>query len=664
MATVEPGTVIGGRYELRRILGTGGMARVWLGYDRLLDREVAVKILAERYAADPDFVERFRREASSAAGLQHPNIVAVFDRGETDGSYYIVMEQLPGPDLKHIIKRRGRLTAREAVDAAQQVLAALGAAHRRNVIHRDIKPQNVLLAEDGHLKVTDFGIARAGEETGITDAKSVIGTAQYLSPEQARGEDVTAASDCYAVGVMLYEMLTGRVPFDGDRPVAVAMRQINEPPIPPRTFTPDIPPALEEIVMKALAKRPANRYRTAEELAAALAAVRPSLPGPESATAALPVGAESAGATLIMGPPTGTTLVGGPPTSTTAVTPPPRQPTGPTAMPPSQPRRRAPIIVAIVVLLLLAGGAAAYFLLNPNAAAQVLVPNVAGQEAATAGATLSAKGFQVSPRAAPSDKVDAGLAIRTDPAAGQKADKGSQVILIVSNGPTTGSVPTVDDGKSLEEAVATLQQEGFTATTTREFSDTVDKGNVISQDPPGGSSHKKSDPVKLVVSKGPEPVDVPSLLLLSQDQAAQALADKGLTVGTVSEKQTSKRAPGTVLAQSPTAGTSLAKGDSVDLTVAKAPPVTKVQMPNVIGQDIRAARRKLVALGFPEPSGSSRPSNEPQGTVIETSPPPGAQFDPTNTSISLIYSAGPDIPTAPSNGGTTVPAPGPDGSQP
>ena len=188
MATVEPGAVIGGRYQLIRAIGTGGMAKVWLAHDRLLDREVAVKILAERYASDPDFVERFRREASAAAGLSHPNIVTVYDRGETDGSYYIVMEHLPGPDLKDIIRQRGRLAPRQAVDAALQVLAALSAAHRRNVIHRDIKPQNVLVSEDGHLKVTDFGIARAGDDAGVTEVGSVIGTAQYLSPEQARGE--------------------------------------------------------------------------------------------------------------------------------------------------------------------------------------------------------------------------------------------------------------------------------------------------------------------------------------------------------------------------------------------------------------------------------------------------------------------------------------------
>jgi serine/threonine protein kinase len=217
-----PGGVVDGRYELGRQLGAGGMARVYLAHDRLLDREVAVKVLAERYASDPAFVERFRREASAAAGLNHPNIVSVYDRGEADGSYYIVMEYLDGPDLKQVIRGRGHLTPAESVDAALQILSALRAAHRRDVIHRDVKPQNVMVAEDGRLKVTDFGIARAGADSSMTEVGSVIGTAQYLSPEQARGEEVTAASDCYAVGIVLYEMLTGRVPFDGERPVAVA----------------------------------------------------------------------------------------------------------------------------------------------------------------------------------------------------------------------------------------------------------------------------------------------------------------------------------------------------------------------------------------------------------------------------------------------------------
>jgi len=279
---IQSGNVINGRYALERQIGLGGMASVWLADDRLLGRKVALKILSERYAADPNFVERFRREASAAASLSHQNIVAVYDRGEAADSYYIVMEHLPGPDLKQIIRKHGRLEPVHCVDAALQILAALTAAHRRDLIHRDIKPQNVLVSHDGQLKVTDFGIARAGDEFDMTEAGSVIGTAQYLSPEQARGDEVTTASDCYSVGIVLYEMLTGRVPFDGDTPVSIAMRQVNDTPVAPNMIVPTIPDELNAIVMKALEKRPSNRYRTAEEFSAALRAVRPLLPPPEA----------------------------------------------------------------------------------------------------------------------------------------------------------------------------------------------------------------------------------------------------------------------------------------------------------------------------------------------------------------------------------------------
>ncbi len=307
----EPGDLIGDRYELGRQLGAGGMARVYLGHDRLLDRKVAVKVLSEPYASDPQFVERFRREASAAAGLNHPNIVAVYDRGEADGSYYIVMEYLKGPDLKQVIRARAPLPPLEAIDNAQQILAALGAAHKRDVVHRDVKPQNVLVAEDGHLKVTDFGIARAGAESDMTEAGSVIGTAQYLSPEQARGDDVTAASDCYAVGIVLYEMLTGRVPFDGGPPVAVAMKQITDEPVSPRIVEPSVPRELETVVLRALAKRPSERYRTAEEMSRALAEVRGILDGSGGTTRVIPAGAGGdTGRTRVLGPPPAATRVG------------------------------------------------------------------------------------------------------------------------------------------------------------------------------------------------------------------------------------------------------------------------------------------------------------------------------------------------------------------
>ncbi|HWH13653.1 MAG TPA: protein kinase, partial [Miltoncostaeaceae bacterium] len=300
MDGVRPGDVIGGRYRIEDVLGTGGMARVYRAQDQELGRPVAVKVLADRYAADPTFVERFRREASAAAQLNHPNIVQVFDRGEAGETYYIVMEYLPGPDLKTIIRRRGTISADETVEAGLQILSALAAAHRRDVIHRDVKPQNVIMADDGTLKVTDFGIARAGADSEMTEAGSVIGTAQYLSPEQARGGEVTPSSDCYAVGIVLYEMLTGRVPFDAERPVAVAMKQINEPPVPPSVYEPSVPAELEGVVLKALAKRPSERYRTADEFSAALHDVRARLDGVTGQTGVL--GPATAG-TRVMEPP-------------------------------------------------------------------------------------------------------------------------------------------------------------------------------------------------------------------------------------------------------------------------------------------------------------------------------------------------------------------------
>ncbi len=399
----EPGELIGDRYELGRQLGSGGMARVYLGHDRLLDRQVAIKVLSEPYASDPQFVERFRREASHAAGLNHPNIVAVYDRGEVDGSYYIVMEYLAGPDLKQVIRSRAPLPALEAIDDAQQILAALGAAHRRDVIHRDVKPQNVLVAEDGHLKVTDFGIARAGAETDMTEAGSVIGTAQYLSPEQARGDEVTAASDCYAVGIVLYEMLTGRVPFDGGPPVAVAMKQISDEPVSPRIVEPSVPRELEAVVLRSLAKRPSERYRTAEEMSRALAEARAAIDGTGGTTRVM--GAAAAGGTT--GQMTAATRVAGPPP-----TEPPRR------------RRRVWAIVAAVLVLLVVAGVGAALLLSGGDSPQATVPDVAGQPEAQARATLTGAKFEVDVRTVTDDVGRPGARHRHGSARGHRRPRG------------------------------------------------------------------------------------------------------------------------------------------------------------------------------------------------------------------------------------------------
>src|SRR5437588_7083725 len=269
MAEVTAGTVIDGRYRVMSRLGAGGMADVFLAEDQQLGRKVALKLLHRRFAEDPDFVERFRREAQAAAGLQHPNVVSVFDRGAYDGTYYIAMEYLPGRSLKQLIRQEAPLDPLRAIDIAIQILKAARFAHRHGVIHRDLKPHNVIVDDAGHVKVTDFGIARAGA-SDMTETGSIMGTAQYLSPEQAQGHAVSASSDLYSIGVVLYELLTGRVPFDAESAVTIALKHVSEAPLEPTRVNARIPPELEQIVMWVLNKNPADRPQTADEFIAAL----------------------------------------------------------------------------------------------------------------------------------------------------------------------------------------------------------------------------------------------------------------------------------------------------------------------------------------------------------------------------------------------------------
>src|SRR5262245_47101037 len=298
-------TLFDGRYRILRKLGSGGMANVYLAEDEELGRRVAIKILNDRYANDDLFVERFRREAKSAAALSHPNIVSIYDRGEAEGTYYIAMEVIEGRSLKEQIRMSGRLRPAQSIAYARQILAALRFAHRNGIVHRDIKPHNILIGPEERLKVTDFGIARAGASQ-MTEAGSIMGTAQYLSPEQARGGDVGAPSDLYSVGIVLYEMLTGEVPFSGDSPVEIAMKHVNDPPRPPSARAPGIPADLDRIVVRALAKNPADRYQTAEEMDSDLARIEAGLPiareTAEAATAVLAGTTAATAATQVLQP--------------------------------------------------------------------------------------------------------------------------------------------------------------------------------------------------------------------------------------------------------------------------------------------------------------------------------------------------------------------------
>jgi serine/threonine-protein kinase len=625
----EPGMTINERYELGRQLGAGGMARVFLAHDRLLDREVAVKVLFDRYAADPSFVERFRREASAAAGLNHPNIVAVYDRGEAEGTYYIVMEYLAGPDLKEVIRRRAPLPPGEAVDYALQILAALGAAHRRDVVHRDVKPQNVMVAEDGHLKVTDFGIARAGAQTEMTEVGSVIGTAQYLSPEQARGDDVTAASDCYAVGIVLYEMLTGRVPFDGDRPMTVAMKQVNEPPVPPRIYEPAIPLELDAVVLKALAKRPGDRYRTAEEFRGALLDIRGSLEGGTAMTRAF-AAAPATAATRVMPP--------APPPP-----PPPPQRTARTRVAPIPPeeaprrRRRAlPVILWLIALLVIGGVAAAYLLRGSD---QVTVPSLQGLQLAQAQAKLDQAGLVGDPVPVQAEAED-GTVVSTNPPAGTKVDEGSTVVLRVSSGPGTVPVPDVT-GEKLARARERLDDAGFAVGDVQEEASDQEKGIVIRQDPGANTQAEAGATVTLTVSTGPEQATVPDVTGGSVDDARSELADADLTVGDVVQQEDPSVPEGQVIAQSPSAGEKVDAGTAVTLTVAKAAPQQST-VPDVIGLSGSDAQATIEQAGFIAISQGAY-SDQPEDTVIAQVPAAGTAAAP-NSQVRFTFSLGPAPP--------------------
>src|SRR5437764_11757902 len=404
MAEVAAGTVIDGRYKVLERLGSGGMADVFLAEDDQLGRKVALKLLHRRFSEDPGFVERFRREAQSAAGLQHPNVVSVFDRGAYDGTYYIAMEYLPGRSLKQVIRDDAPLDPVRAIDITIQILKAARFAHRHGVIHRDLKPHNVIVDDAGHVKVTDFGIARAGA-SDMTETGSIMGTAQYLSPEQAQGHAVSASSDLYSIGVVLYELLTGQVPFDAEAAVTIALKHVSEAPTAPTRINPRIPPELEQVVMWTLNKNPGDRPKDADELIAALEAARRAIlagsPGERTASMAAVAGV----AALAAG--TEPSAAVDSKTASEGPVPPPSETYPPAVyddggVPPGPPadeerkRRlwRDPWLwVAVLLALLLAGAAAAYFLTQSTK--QVVVPNVINQPLATARTILQNEGFQI-----------------------------------------------------------------------------------------------------------------------------------------------------------------------------------------------------------------------------------------------------------------------------
>jgi beta-lactam-binding protein with PASTA domain/predicted Ser/Thr protein kinase len=583
------GTVIDGRYKIVSRLGSGGMADVYLAEDEQLGRKVALKLLHRRFAADPGFVERFRREAQAAAGLQHPNVVSVYDRGNFEDTYYIAMEYLPGRSLKQLIRDEAPVAPVRAIDLTIQILQAARFAHRHGVIHRDLKPHNVIVDDADHVKVTDFGIARAGA-SDMTETGSIMGTAQYLSPEQAQGHAVSAGSDLYSVAVVLYEMLTGRVPFDADSAVTIALKHVSEAPTAPTRVNASVPPELEQVVMWALNKNPADRPQDADQFIDALERAKAVIEagsggGRTTAMTALAgVGAyKAAAATALPATARRADLLavegnGGPP----ILEEPPRD---------FERGSQWPWIALVILALLIGGGVAAYLLLRPQ---KVVVPSVVQLNVQNASTILQNDNLNVTTIDVPSPTPQ-NIVIHQSIQPGRKVDSGSTVTLTVSSGPGNVSVPPVSN-LPLKQAEARLKAAGLkVSNVVSQPSDTIPSGQVAYTDPPTGQSVAAGSQVEIFVSSGKAKVSVPDVTGDTEADAKNTLTQDNLRV-TTTTAVSSTVAAGSVISQTPAGGNSVAPGSTVALVIATAP--TTAQVPDVVGQNAVQAAATLASAGF------------------------------------------------------------------
>jgi eukaryotic-like serine/threonine-protein kinase len=608
--------VFSNRYELVRELARGGMAEVYLARDQLLDRPVAIKVLSSEYARDPSFVERFRREAQAAANLNHPNIVAIYDWGQEQGTYFIVMEYVEGQSLRELLGRQGRLPASAAAQIGAQIAAALAFANRNGVVHRDIKPGNVLIDNDGKANVADFGIARDRASDSLTQTGSVMGTANYFSPEQAQGQPVDGRSDVYSLGVVLYEMVTGRTPFTGDSPVAVAYQHVREAPVPPSQLVPDLPAAMERVILHALAKNPAERYQTADDLRADL--VRYERGQPVTAIVSEATGATAA-ATEVAG-------------ATQVAQETPRR-TGP---PPKKRRRTGVIIFAVLGLALLAG-AVLWILLagrddGGGGPTLVDVPNVVGQNIADATAALEAEGFVVDTEANNNSTAAEGTVLSQDPEGGRRLEEGGTVLLEVA-----GAELRVPDVVGLDagEAEQLLRSRGFEISTMDQETEDESPGTVLAQNPAARDLAPRGATVTLTVATEPQ-IAVPDVIGQSQTAATNAIVGAGLRVNV--EEAADDAPAGQVINQNPAAGTEVAPDTTVNILVSTGPE--QVQVPNVVGATESEATNALDGAGFGVQVNEVPSSSQNDGLVISQSPAAGSEVDP-GTVVTITVGTGP-----------------------
>jgi serine/threonine-protein kinase len=652
------GTLVDNRYAVRSKLARGGMSTVYLATDLRLERDVALKVLHPHLATDETFLDRLGREAKAAAKLSHPHVVGVLDQGNDGMTAYLVMEYIKGHTLRDVIRSKGALPPRLALALIDPVVEGLGEAHAAGLVHRDVKPENVLIADDGRIKIGDFGLARA--VTTSTSTGTLIGTVGYLSPELVLGRTADARSDIYSVGIMLYEMLTGRQPYDGEVPIQVAYQHVNETVGPPSALVPGLAAEMDELVQWCTANDPENRPVDGHALLQELRHIRTNLTNSEldlRPPAAVPAGqpnpteiiARTNNPTAVLSSSLGRPQPQQPPRPPHAPAPAPHhalyppddlypsdprriqyaqddrnQAEEPAPFPLSKraqrkldredekarsraaatpvrslregnPRRRGILwVVALIIIALLATGAGWFFGMGPGASATI--PPVANKSVAQAQELLSQAGFQSRTNDVFDDDVPSGLVVGSEPAAGTEIRKFQLVALFVSKGPQLYELPKLTGG-TLDEAKVSLNQAEMALGNVKEqFDETVAAGVVIAQDPPSGSPVRHGTPVNLVVSKGPQPIPVPAVVGKEENDAVDAIEAAGLKAVVAPEEVFDRKIPeGAVVSQSPANGT-LTKGGTVTLTISKGPRLVKV--PSFVGKQAAEARRGLEALGF------------------------------------------------------------------
>ena len=597
-----PGKVLGGRYQVQDRIGTGGMATVFRGRDDVLGRTVAIKTMLPQYATDPSFAARFKQEAQAAAALQSPYIVSVYDWGKDGDTYFIVMEYLRGTDLKSGIRKHGALDCKKVAQIGSQIAQALSVAHKHDIIHRDIKPQNIMVQPDGNIKVMDFGIARA-KNSHLTQDNSVLGTAHYVSPEQTQGKELGPTTDIYSLGIVMYESATGQVPFKGDDAISVALKQVNEQPMPPSQLNPNVDPSLEAIILKCMQKDPAARFQTADELNRAL---RDYLAGRLSAVAGATAAMTSpiaAGVTNRLEPGEGATAVSPriqrdnryrPQTAT-------EQAAEQEAERERKHSRNKKLGIFAAIALLAVIGAVVMALLN-SGTKNYPIPNLSGLTKDQAIEAIEKDGhFQYKFSEQYDSNVEAGYVVDQNPNQGREFPEGTVINFTVSKGPEPAASVTVPDLSNMtpEEAEAELAKYKLTGKSgNSEPSDDVEVGHVCRQSPGAGTSAKAGDTITYYLSSGPNEVEVPNVSGYSENNAKSTLKAAGFTDISVVYDNSDTVTSGLVVRTDPSAGTKTAANQTITVTVSTGPSDKRVDVPYVVGESYSDARYELASAGF------------------------------------------------------------------